>query len=135
MNNYLLIKRLFFVLLLIAVIYFLFLISNSFINKPVIKDINIMNLDEINISQSINQPNKNIVATSNNNEIKFEYKLIGIRAGDNDSSVILKKANKEYLVRIGETLDNNYELVEVLPNTAVFRNGQKIVRIEIEDIK
>ena len=134
MNNYLLIKRLFFGLLLIAVIYFLFLITNSFINKPVIKDINITNLDEINISQSINQPNENIVATSNN-EIKFEYKLIGIRAGDNDSSVILKKANKEYLVRIGETLDNNYELVEVLPNTAVFRNGQKIVRIEIEDIK
>ena len=134
MNNYIIIKRLFFTLLLIAAIYFLLLIINSFINKPVIKDINIMNLDEINISEFINQPDKNIVTTSNN-EIKFEYKLIGIRAGDNDSSVILKKANKEYLVRIGETLDNNYELVEVLPNSAVFRNGQKIVRIEIEDIK
>ena len=58
MNNYLLIKRLIFALLLIAVIYFLFLITNSFIDKPVIKDINITNLDEINISQSINQPNK-----------------------------------------------------------------------------
>ena len=134
MNNYILIKRLFFTLLLIAAIYFLFLITNSFIKKPVIKDINIMNLDEINISDFINKPDKNIVTTSNN-EIKFEYKLIGIRAGENDSSVILKKANKEYLVRIGETLDNNYELVEVLPNTAVFRNGQKIVRIEIEEIK
>ena len=135
MNNYLLIKRLFFALLLIAVIYFLFLISNSFINKPVIKDINIMNLDEINISQSINQPNKNIVATSNNNEIKFEYKLIGIRAGENDSSVIVKKANKEYLVRLGESLDNNFELIQVLPNTAVFRNGQKMYRIDKEEAR
>ena len=135
MNNYLLIKRLFFVLLLIAVIYFLFLISNSFINKPVIKDINITNLDEINISQSLNQPNKNIVATSNNNEIKFEYKLIGIRAGDNDSSVIVKKANKEYLVRLGESLDNNFELIQVLPNTAVFRNGQKMYRIDKEEAR
>ena len=134
MNNYILIKRLYFTLLLISAIYFLFLIANSYINKPVIEDINIMNLEEINISEFINQPDKNIVTTSNI-EIKFEYKLIGIRAGDNDSSVILKKANKEYLVRIGETLDNNYELVEVLPNTAVFRNGQKIVRIEIEEIK
>ena len=134
MNNYLLIKRLFFALLLIAVIYFLFLITNSFINKPVIKDINIMNLDEINISQSINQPNKNIVATSNN-EIKFEYKLIGIRAGDNDSSVIVKKANKEYLVRLGESLDNNFELIQVLPNTAVFRNGQKMYRIDKEEAR
>ena len=134
MNNYILLKRLFFALLLIAAIYFSFLITNSFINKPVIKDINIMNLDEINISEFINQTDKNI-ATTSNNEIKFEYKLIGIRAGDNDSSVILKKANKEYLLRIGETLDNNYELIEVLPNTAVFRNGKKIVRIEIEEIK
>jgi len=129
MNNYLLIKRLIFALLLIAVIYFLFLITNSFINKPVIKDINITNLDEINISQSINQTNENIVATSNN-EIKFEYKLIGIRAGDDDSSVIVKKANKEYLVRLGESLDDNFELIQVLPNTAVFRNGQKMYRID-----
>lgn len=134
MNNYLLIKRLFFALLLIAVIYFLFLITNSFINKPVIKDINITNLDEINIAQSINQPNKNIVATSNN-EIKFEYKLIGIRAGDDDSSVIVKKANKEYLVRLGESLDNNFELIQVLPNTAVFRNGQKMYRIDKEEAR
>ena len=129
MNNYLLIKRLIFALLLIAVIYFLFLITNSFINKPVIKDINITNLDEINISGSINQSDKNIVATSNN-EIIFEYKLIGIRAGDNDSSVIVKKANKEYLVRLGESLDNNFELIQVLPNTAVFRNGEKMYRID-----
>jgi hypothetical protein len=134
MNNYLLIKRLFFALLLIAVIYFLFLITNSFINKPVIKDINITNLDEINISQSINQPNENIITTSNN-EIKFEYKLIGIRAGDDDSSVIVKKANKEYLVRLGESLDDNFELIQVLPNTAVFRNGQKMYRIDKEEAR
>jgi hypothetical protein len=134
MNNYLLIKRLFFALLLIAVIYFLFLITNSFINKPVIKDINITNLDEINISQSINQPNENIITTSNN-EIKFEYKLIGIRAGYDDSSVIVKKANKEYLVRLGESLDDNFELIQVLPNTAVFRNGQKMYRIDKEEAR
>ena len=134
MNNYIHLKSLFFSLLLIAVIYFLFLIANSFINKPVIEDINITNLDEINISESINQPDKNIFATSNN-EIKFEYKLIGIRAGDNDSSVIVKKANKEYLVSLGESLDNNFELIQVLPNTAVFRNGQKMYRIDKEEAR
>ena len=134
MNNYIHLKRLFFSLLLIAVIYFLFLIANSFINKPVIEDINITNLDEINISESINQPDKNIFAASNN-EIKFEYKLIGIRAGESDSSVIVKKANKEYLVKLGDSLDNNFELIEVLPNTAVFRNGNKIYRINKEEAK
>ena len=131
MNNYILIKRVFFTILSIAVMYVLFLIANSFINRAFIADINITNIDEINISGSINQPDN--IVPSTNNEINFEYKLIGIRAGDSDSSVIVKKANKEYLVRLGESLDSNFELIEVLPNTAVFRNGQKMYRIDKEE--
>ena len=134
MNNYILIKRIFFLLLLTAVVFVLYLLTHSFVNKPDIKDISITKIDEINISESINQA-QNYVTSANNNEINFEYKLIGIRAGDNDSSLIVKKANKEFLVRLGETLDNNFELIEVLPNTAVFRNGQKMYRIDKEEAK
>jgi len=119
-------------LLLIAVVYVLFLLANTFINKPVIKDIGTIALDEINITKSINQPDNNL--TSPNNGINFEYKLIGIRAGESDSSVIVKKANKEYLVKLDDSLDN-FELIEVLPNTAVFRNGNKIYRINKEEAK
>ncbi len=108
MNNYILIKKVFFMLLLIAVVYVLFLLANTFINKPVIKDIGTIALDEINITKS---------------------------AGESDSSVIVKKANKEYLVKLGDSLDNNFELIEVLPNTAVFRNGNKIYRINKEEAK
>lgn len=133
MNNYILIKKVFFMLLLIAVVYVLFLLANTFINKPVIKDISTIALDEINITKSINQSDNNL--TSSNNGINFEYKLIGIRAGESDSSVIVKKANKEYLVKLGDSLDNNFELIEVLPNTAVFRNGNKIYRINKEEAK
>jgi hypothetical protein len=133
MNNYILIKKVFFMLLLIAVVYVLFLLANTFINKPVIKDIGMIALDEINITKSTNQPDNNL--TSSNNGINFEYKLIGIRAGESDSSVIVKKANKEYLVKLGDSLDNNFELIEVLPNTAVFRNGNKIYRINKEEAK
>ena len=133
MNNYILIKKVFFMLLLIAVVYVLFLLANTFINKPVIKDIGKIALDEINITKSINQADNNL--TSSNNGINFEYKLIGIRAGESDSSVIVKKANKEYLVKLGDSLDNNFELIEVLPNTAVFRIGNKIYRINKEEAK
>ena len=133
MNNYILIKKVFFMLLLIAVVYVLFLLANTSINKPAIKDIGTIALDEINITKSINQPDNNL--TSSNNGINFEYKLIGIRAGESDSSVIVKKANKEYLVKLGDSLDNNFELIEVLPNTAVFRNGNKIYRINKEEAK
>ena len=133
MNNYILIKKVFFILLLIAVVYVLFLLTNTFINKPVIKDIGTIDLDELNITKSINQPDNNLASA--NNGINFEYKLIGIRAGESDSSVIVKKANKEYLVKLGDSLDNNFELIEVLPNTAVFRNGNKIYRINKEEAK
>ena len=54
MNNYILIKKVFFMLLLIAVVYVLFLLANTFINKPVIKDIGTIDLDELNITKSIN---------------------------------------------------------------------------------
>ena len=133
MNNYILIKKVFFMLLLIAVVYVLFLLANTFINKPVIKDIGMIDLDELNITKSINQPDNNL--TTANNGINFEYKLIVIRAGESDSSVIVKKANKEYLVTLGDSIDNNFELIEVLPNTAVFRNGNKIYRINKEEAK
>ena len=133
MNNYILIKKVFFILLLIAVVYVLFLLANTLINKPVIKDIGTIDLDELNITKSINQPDNNLASA--NNGINFEYKLIGIRAGESDSSVIVKKANKEYLVKLGDSLDNNFELIEVLPNRAVFRNGNKIYRINKEEAK
>ena len=108
-------------LLLIAVVYVLFLLANTFINKPVIKDIGTIALDEINITKSINQPDNNL--TSSNNGINFEYKLIGIRAGESDSSVIVKKANKEYLVKLGDSLDNNFE---ILNDVSGFRNSEMI---------
>ena len=34
----------------------------------------------------------------------FDYKIIGYRSGKNDSSVILRKGNKEFVVAKGEKL-------------------------------
>lgn len=129
MINFRLIKKFFFLLLLTAVILFIYLLFDSFKNKPDIKDISTINISEITFSQQINQPD---IIESNIEEVNFEYKLIGIRAGNNNSSAILKKGNKEYLVLLGESLNNNFELIEVQPNSVVFRNGQKIYRIDKE---
>ena len=64
------------------------------------------------------------------NEIKsFDYKVIGYRAGMNDSSVILKKGNKEYFVSQGEKLEGIYELIEVNQNEIIFRENEKLYRI------
>lgn len=59
----------------------------------------------------------------------FNYKLIGIRAGAAESSVIVKKGNKEYVVPLGEKLEEIYELIEVTQNEAVFRNGKNVYKI------
>mgnify|MGYP000887619011 FL=1 len=72
----------------------------------------------------------NYNANNINKDQEFSYKLIGIRSGTIDSSVILKKGNKEFLVYIGDTLEGSFELVEVNINDALFRNGQKMYRIE-----
>ena len=65
-----------------------------------------------------------------NNQVEFNYKLIGIRSGNEDSSVIVKKGNKEFLVTLGDLLEGSFELVEVNQNDALFRKGQKMYRIE-----
>jgi hypothetical protein len=79
----------------------------------------------IDVAEDTNY-NANII----NKDQEFSYKLIGIRSGTIDSSVILKKGNKEFLVYIGDTLEGSFELVEVNMNDALFRNGQKMYRIE-----
>jgi len=130
MINFKLIKKTFFLLLFTAVTFYTYVLINSFKNSPDIKDIGTINISDITFSQPIKRPD---TLVSNNEEDNFEYKLIGIRAGNNNSSVILKKGNKEYLVLLGESLNNNFELIEVQPNSAVFRNGQKIYRIDKEE--
>jgi type II secretory pathway component PulC len=130
MINFKLIKKTFFLLLFTAVTFYTYVLINSFKNSPDIKDIGTINISDITFSQPIKRPD---TLVSNNEEVNFEYKLIGIRAGNNNSSVILKKGNKEYLVLLGESLNNNFELIEVQPNSAVFRNGQKIYRIDKEE--
>ena len=60
----------------------------------------------------------------------FKYELIGVRAGISDSSVVVKKANKEFLVLVGDKLEGTYELIEVNQNSAIFRNGNNIYKIQ-----
>ena len=62
--------------------------------------------------------------------LTFDYELIGYRAGSNNSSVILKKGNKEYVVAKGEKLEGVYELIEVSKDEVVFRKDEKLYRIE-----
>tara|TARA_B100001248_G_scaffold181154_1_gene137888 strand:- start:1389 stop:1793 length:405 start_codon:yes stop_codon:yes gene_type:complete len=122
------IKKIIILLLALPVMYFAVININSIINAPDIKNINIPDMTDFSFNTSKNT----IDDTSNNvkSTPAFEYKLIGYRSGNRDSSVILKKGNKEFVVAKGEKLEGVYELVEVTKDEVIFRNQEKLYKIE-----
>tara|TARA_B110000977_G_C10902541_1_gene425912 strand:+ start:172 stop:576 length:405 start_codon:yes stop_codon:yes gene_type:complete len=121
-------KKILLVVLVMPSIYLLGMLALSISSTPEIKTISSITLKDINTSNSFNESPTEISDTTINTT--FEYKLIGIRSGEINSSVIVKKANKQYVVALGDKLDDIYVLIEVNQNDAVFRNGQKIYKLE-----
>ena len=126
--NFIRFKQIAITILAIPALYFICLLFLSFINKPVIKNINVPDMTnfEFKSNQNDMSDNYNQVESS----LTFDYKLIGYRAGSNNSSVILKKGNKEYVVSKGEKLEGVYELIEVSKDEVVFRKDKKLYKIE-----
>jgi len=133
MFNFKTLKNTVLLFLLLLCIFFAYLLFLSYKNTPVIKEIGNINIDDF-VTEKTLINNENYVLDKEI-EINFNYKLIGIRSGGENSSVIVKKANEEYLVVIGQLLENTFELVEVKQNSAVFRNGKKMYRINKDDDK
>ena len=131
MLNFNNLKYIFMMILIVPGLYLAILFVNSLSNQPDIKDIGIIKFDDIISDQSLTKSQELIVG--NQSDANFDYKLIGIRSGGKDSSVIVKKANKEFLVVVGEMLEGRFELIEVTSNSAVFRNGQKVYRINYDE--
>jgi len=121
-------KNILLVVLVTPSIFLLGMLFVSLASSPDIKIISSINLKNINTSSSFDEGLKEIADVTLNTT--FEYKLIGIRSGEINSSVIVKKSNKQYVVALGDMLDGSYELIEVNQNDAVFRNGQKIYKLE-----
>ena len=133
MLNFKFLKNTFLILLSLISIFFAYLLFGSYKNTPVIEDIGNITIEKFILEQSLIS-DENYVADELI-EIDFNYKLIGIRSGGENSSVVVKKANKEYLVGMGQLLDNTFELVEVNQNSAIFRNGNKMYRIDNDEEK
>ena len=124
--NFIKIKKFFLLILSVPVFILIANLLISFTNQPDIKNLNIPDMTDFSFNTtSIDESSKNIKTTPD-----FEYKLIGYRSGNIDSSVILKKGNKEFVVAKGEKLEGVYELVEVTKDEIVFRNQEKLYKIE-----
>ena len=128
MPNFKLLKKILLSILILPAGLLIFSLFLSFLNKPVIDKIENLNFNELK-NESILIKEKDYLIEENN-QVEFNYILIGIRSGNQDSSVIVKKGNKEFLVNLGDLLEGSFELVEVNQNDALFRQGQKIYKIE-----
>ena len=128
MPNFKLLKKILLSILILPAGLLIFSLFQSFLNKPVIDKIENLNFNELK-NESILIKEKDYLIEENN-QAEFNYILIGIRSGNQDSSVIVKKGNKEFLVNLGDLLEGSFELVEVNQNDALFLKGQKMYRIE-----
>jgi hypothetical protein len=128
MPNFKLLKKIFLSILILPAGLLIFSLFLSFLNKPVIDKIENLNFNELK-NESILIKEKDYLIEENN-QAEFNYILIGIRSGNQDSSVIVKKGNKEFLVTLGDFLEGSFELVEVNQNDALFLKEQKMYRIE-----
>lgn len=122
------IKKIIIFVLALPALYLIASNMSLIFNRPDIKNLNVPNMADI----SLNSNSKELISNTEaiNNIPSFDYQLIGYRSGKNDSSVILKKGNKEYVVAKGEKLEGTYELIEVTKDEVIFRNKEKLYRIE-----
>ena len=122
------IKKIIIFVLALPALYLIASNMSLIFNQPDIKNLNVPNMADI----SFNSNSKELIGNTEaiNNIPSFNYQLIGYRSGKNDSSVILKKGNKEYVVAKGEKLEGTYELIEVTKDEVIFRNKEKLYRIE-----
>ena len=85
---------------------------NSFFSKPDLYTMGAIEVPKLNINLT-NDSKLKSVPEIEKVETTFEYKVIGFIAGENESSVIVKKGNKEQVVVLGSVLDKKYTLISV----------------------
>lgn len=126
-------KKIVFYLLSVLVIVLVFYQLYLIINAPKFTKSIPLNISATVIN-NLSQNNLNQNATQLSND-EFSYTIVGYRAGEQNSSVVLRKNNIDYVVQQGELIDNTYRLISVSTNEIVFdRAGQKrYIKIEKND--
>ena len=129
MFNFKLIKKILILVTVIpSVLLFIFIVT-QFKTSLKIKNFEIVSAVDVSPSRNSEIDVANNVASTQSN-ISFQYKLIGYRSGGSDASVIVKKSNKEFVVSIGQKLEGVFELIEVNQNEVIFKDGNKLYKIE-----
>ena len=121
-------KKIIFTVLSVLVLALLFTLGKTIVRYPTIEKIELGKIEST--VETATQPqnyNDDVV-----NDATFEYELIGYRVdtNGNNSSVVVKKNNEEFVVQVGDLLENKYKLLSVSQNKVIFSYSGKIYEIE-----
>ena len=102
--------------------------------------LNGLNLDRKSYQEIITAQQNSPIQTNSYTEIskeafvsEYDFKIIGYRIGNDRSSLILKKDNKEFVLYKGEQLANGLRLVEIRFPDAEFELGGDLFKINLEN--
>ena len=101
-----------------------------FLNLSESPNIQLLNLKEISDITAIQNIENDLGPEVVLENSSFDYELVGYRSGSSDASVILKKNNEQYVVALGENLEGIYKLIKIDQDEIIFRNGEKLYKIE-----
>ena len=84
-------------------------------------------IEDFSVIRPINVQNTSMQSNiSNTPPASFNYELSAVRLGDENTSVIVNKGGKEYVVQINELLENKYKLIQVDKSVIIFEfQGKK----------
>ncbi|MDC0905061.1 hypothetical protein OAS52_01135 [Gammaproteobacteria bacterium] len=118
--NYVLVKRFLIAILGSVALYYLIMLIFTVTNHP--QDLQ-NNFNSISSSQFIEPLLQN--QSSKSSSGGFDYKLVGYRASDSRSSVIVEKNNETFVVQQSDLLENRYKLISVDAKFAIFEGNGK----------
>ena len=121
-------KKIIFTVLSVLVLALLFTLGKTIMRYPTIEKIELGKIEST--VETATQPqnyNDDVV-----NDATFEYELIGYRVdtNGNNSSVVVKKDNEEFVVQVGDLLENKYKLLSVTEKKVIFAYSGNIFEVE-----
>ena len=96
------------------------------LQKPKIHNIDFISLDTAE-NKLLNNSNQQVTSIENTD---FSYTIVGYRYGKSNSSVIVKKGSKEFVLYEGDILENTFELISISPNEIIFKGSGELYKLE-----
>ena len=121
-------KKITFIIFSILSLALIFGLAKTIVNYPKITKIELGNIKGTLETETPPQNYTDDLAS----DAAFDYELIGYRVdtvGAN-ASVVVKKNNEEYVVQVGDLLENKYRLLSVSKNKVIFDYSGKVFELE-----